>query len=126
MFFATTAPSLARRHVYSPAGRSLERFLDDALQGSRYKAGIVEQDDKSFTLAFDVPGVTREQLSIGIEANIVRIQTREDAPRQYKAAYELPGDIDAGTSEAKLENGVLTLKLTKVVPLSKVTELSIG
>ena len=126
MFFATTAPSLMRRHVYSPAGRSLERFLDDAMQVSRRQASIVEQDDKSFTLAFDVPGIAREQLSIGIEGNIVRIQTKDDAPRQYKAAYELPADIDAGTSEAKLENGVLTLKLAKVTPVSKVTELTIN
>ena len=126
MFFATTAPSLARRHVYSPAGRSLERFLDEALQVSRHKANIVEQDDKSFTLAFDVPGITREQLSIGIEGNIVRIQSKDEAPRQYKAACELPADIDAGTSEAKLENGVLTLKLAKVTPVSKVTELTIN
>ena len=58
-------------------------------------------------------------------SDLVRIQTKEGATRQYKAAYELATDIDAGTSEAKLENGVLTLKLAKVVPVSKVTELAI-
>ena len=125
MFFAATAPSLARRNVYTPSGRSLERFLSEAQQAGRNPAAQVEQDESSVTLTFDFPGVTREQLSIGVEGNVVRIQTKEGATRQYKAAYELATDIDAGTSEAKLENGVLTLKLAKVVPVSKVTELAI-
>ncbi len=126
MFFTATTPSLARRHAYAPAGRSLERFLSDAVQSSRNLAVGVEQDDKSVTLTFDVPGVARDQLSIGIEGNVVRIESKEGAARQYKAAYELAADIDAAASEAKLENGVLTLKLSKLIPVSKVTELAIS
>ena len=126
MFFATTAPSNLRRHVYSPASRSLERFLENAQVTSRQTSCDVAQDDKSFTLTFDVPGIAKDQLNIGIEGSIVRIETKEGAPRQYKQAYELPQDIDVGTSEAKLENGVLTLKLGKAVPVSRVTALSIS
>ncbi len=126
MFFATTAPALSRRHGYSPAGRSLERFLDEAVVATRQKTAVIEQDETSFTLSFDVPGIAREQLGIGIEGSIVRIETKEGAPRQYKSAYELPQDIDVSASTAKLENGVLTLKLVKVVPMSKVSELVIS
>lgn len=126
MFFAATAPALGRRHLYSPAGRSLERFLDEALQTTRTKAASVQQDETSVTLSFDVPGVARDQLVIGLEGNVVRIHTKEGAARQYKAAYELAQDIDVATSEARLENGVLTLKLGKVVPVSKVTELTVN
>lgn len=125
MFFATTAPAVSRRHVYSPAGRSLERFLDEAVVATRQKSTAIEQDETSFTLSFDVPGIAREQLSIGIEGSIVRIETKEGAARQYKSAYELPQDIDVSASTAKLENGVLTLKLGKVVPVSRVAELAI-
>ena len=125
MFFATTAPALSRRQLYSPAGRSLERFLDEAVVATRQKSAAVEQDETSFTLSFDVPGIAREQLSIGIEGSIVRIETKEGATRQYKSAYELPQDIDVSASVAKLENGVLTLKLVKVVPVNKVAELAI-
>jgi HSP20 family protein len=131
MFFATTAPSMQssqaafRRNAYSPVGRSLERFLDEALQTSRHKAGSFEQDDTTFTLTFDVPGIAKDQLAIGIEGSVVRIESKEGAPRQYKAAYELPQEIDATASEAKLDNGVLTLKLVKVVPVSKVSSLTI-
>ena len=65
-------------------------------------------------------------MSIGIEGNIVRIQSREGATRRYSFAYELPQDIDVATSQAKLENGVLTLKLAKIVPVNQVTELTIN
>ena len=125
MFFATTAPALSRRQLYSPAGRSLERFLDEAVVATRQKSAAIAQDETSFTLSFDVPGIAREQLSIGIEGSIVRIEAKEGATRQYKSAYELPQDIDVSASTAKLENGVLTLKLVKVVPVNKVAELVI-
>ena len=126
MFFATTAPASLRRHAYAPASRSLERFLEDAQLASRQKSCAVAQDDKSYTLTFDVPGIAKDQLSIGIEGSIVRIETKEGAPRQYKSAYELPQDIDAASSAANLEHGVLTLKLVKQVPVSRVTELTIS
>ena len=125
MFFAATTPAL-RRHHYSTANRSLERFLDEALTATRQKAYAFEQDDKAYTLSFDVPGVTKEQLTIGIEGNVVRIESKEDAPRKFRAAYELPLDIDSGASVAKLENGVLTLTLAKKLPVSNVTQLAIN
>lgn len=125
MFFATTAPAL-RRQAYTPATRSLERFLNDALTTTHQRTQAFTQDDKSYTLTFDVPGVTKEQLSIGIEGNVVRVESKEDAPRKYRAAYELPLDIDTGSSQAKLENGVLTLTLTKKLPVSNVAQLTIN
>jgi HSP20 family molecular chaperone IbpA len=57
---------------------------------------------------------------------VVRIESKAEAKRQFKAAYELPQDIDVSSSEAKLENGVLTLKLGKQVPASRVSELQIN
>jgi HSP20 family molecular chaperone IbpA len=126
MFFATTTPAFSGRHAFRPAGRSLERFLDEARQTTRQQACDLEQDEKSYTLRFDVPGISREQLTIGIEGSVVRIQSKDDAPRKYRAAYELPTDLDVANSQAKLENGVLTLKLAKLAPVSTVTELAIG
>ena len=126
MFFATTAPAALRRHAFAPAGRSLERFLEETQLASRQTSCRVAQDEKSYTLSFDVPGIAKDQLTIGIEGSIVRIDTKEGAPRQYRQAYELPQELDVASSEAKLENGVLTLKLAKQVPVSRVTQLTIN
>ena len=125
MFFAASPASL-RHPVYSAAGRSLERFLSDAQLASRQSACATEQDEKFYTLRLDIPGIAKDQLVIGIEGAIVRIESKEGASRQYKSAYELPQDIDAGSSQASLENGVLTLKLAKQVPVSRVTALPIN
>jgi len=124
MFIASASPAAFRRSAHLNALRSLDRFLDQSL--SQQKATSVSQDEQAYTLSFDVPGIAKDQLTIGIEGSFVRIETKADAPRQYKAAYELPLDIDTATSEAKLENGVLTLKLGKKVPVSNVSTLAIN
>ncbi|QDL54941.1 Hsp20/alpha crystallin family protein [Rhodoferax aquaticus] len=124
MFFAATqSPFQAntRRYVNSAAGR----FLDDALFAARQQGCAYTQDETSFTLSLDVPGIAKDQLTISIEDAVVRISTKEGASRRYRAAYELPQDIDSALSEAKLDNGVLTLKLAKKVPVNTATELSI-
>lgn len=123
MFFATTTQPQLRRQAYANTGRTMERFMDEALRTTASKSCAYSQDETSFTLTLDVPGVAREQLSIAIEGAVVRIASKEGAPRTYSAAYEFPQDIDTALSEAKLENGVLSLKLTKKVPVSNATEL---
>jgi HSP20 family molecular chaperone IbpA len=125
MFFATTAQPQIRRQAYANPGRTLERFMDDALRSTSNRACAYTQDETAFNLTLDVPGIAKDQLNIAIEGAIVRITSKEGAPRSYKAAYELPQDIDTAQSAAKLENGVLSLKLVKKVPVSTATELAI-
>ena len=132
MFFATATHPQAqqlRRQAYANAGQSLERFMGEALRTSRpqtaAQTATFTQDETSFTLNFDVPGIAKDQLAIAIEGAVVRITSKEGAPRSYRAAYELPQEIDPALSEAKLENGVLTLKLAKLVLVDKATELAI-
>jgi HSP20 family molecular chaperone IbpA len=123
MFFATTAQPQVRRQAYANAGRTLERFMDDALRASTRQTCAYTQDETAFNLTLDVPGIAKDQLAIAIEGTVVRINSKEGAARRYNVAYELPQDIDTAQSTAKLENGVLTLKLAKKVPVSTATEL---
>ncbi len=125
MFFTPTTPAGFRRQIYAAAVRPQANFMEPSAASRSQPPSAVEQDEQSFTLSFDVPGVSREQLVVGIEGNVVRLSSVEGAARAYRFACELPQDIDAGQSAAKLENGVLTLKLAKVVPVSRVTELVI-
>lgn len=125
MFFATAAHPQIRRQAYANAGQSLERFMGEALRASRNPTATFAQDETSFCLSFDVPGIAKEQLAIAVEGSVVRINSKDGAPRSYRSAYELPQEIDPTLSEARLENGVLTLKLAKLVPVDKSTVLSI-
>ena len=116
MFFAPAT----RTRSYAPArgfDRSFERFLNEAFF-TPVAAGVnVEQNDEAWTVSLDVPGVSREQLAIDVDGAVVRVKTVAEAPRQYQAAYELPAEIDAEATSAKLENGVLTLSLAKKKPV---------
>ena len=124
MFFAITPAALGRQ-IYAPATRSLERFFNQAQASGRRDSVVTTQDETSYTLTFDLPGIAKEQLSIGIEGNLVRLASKQGAPRAYQAAYELPQDINVASSDARLENGVPTLKLAKALPATRLTELTI-
>lgn len=104
----------------------LERWLNGTLENTSHcTKPALQQDEQAYTLSFDLPGVTKEQLTIGIEGAVVRIETVADAPRRYQMAYELPQELDASASSAKLELGVLTLKLAKLVPPTKASTLTV-
>ena len=128
MFFATATSPVStqlRRQAYAQAGRTAERFLNDALYAAQRQQCTTAQDETGFTLSIDVPGVAKDQLSISIDGAVVRVQSKEGAPRSYRAADELPQDIDPTSSAAKLELGVLTLRLAKKVPVSTSAEIAI-
>lgn len=116
MFYA---PAL-RTRAFVPAARSFDRSFERFLTDSFFSApnGLkVDQNDTAWTITLDVPGVAREQLTLEVDGAVVRIATVADAPRQFKAAYELPEAIDVEATSAKLENGVLTLTLGKQKPV---------
>jgi HSP20 family molecular chaperone IbpA len=127
MFYTGTHPGArAHRSAYGPALRSLDRFLEDALNVARTGGAQFKDEGAHWLLSIDVPGVSREQLSITIDGPTVKVETVEGAPRQYRKSYEFPQDVDAAASSAKLDHGVLTLTLAKPVPASKATTLDIG
>src|SRR4051812_21968012 len=126
MFFAPVVRTRATAPAARSFDRSFERFVNDAFFGNGVAQGFgVTQDDKSWTVTLDLPGVAREDLSIDIDGSVVRIQTKAEAKRQYKAAYELPQEIDADATSAKLENGVLTLTLAKKQPVNTSRQIEV-
>ncbi len=125
MFFAPVVPTRAHSPAHRSFDRSFERFVNDAFFSSGKLGLNVEQDGKAWTVTLDLPGIAREDLDINIEGPIVRIETKQEAKRAYKAAYELPQEIDADASAAKLDNGVLTLTLAKKQPVSNARKIDV-
>jgi HSP20 family protein len=131
MFFSPVRVNRAALNAYGHAptawsrSDTLDRIFSDAFDGKNQQSQV-ESDETSITLSLDVPGLSKEQLTIGIEGRIVRITSKDDAQRSFKAAYKLGSDVDAAKSEAKLENGVLTVKFTKIAPESRQTLLTIN
>ena len=156
--------SMVRRTAVSPAfGSALDRLFDESFDrffggstagaDTRTPAMDVSESDAAYTIVFDVPGATREQLKVSVEGKRVVLSTAvaaaEAAPAEAQeapvpdakpaervlyrerpvAAYArtvvLPAEVDQAQSQAKFENGVLTLTLAKKVPAGA-TQLSIA
>ncbi len=126
-----TAPVLRR----SSHDQALQRFLQSTLtsplsrlseaSASMSAAFTATQDEQSTTLQLDVPGLSREQLQLRLEGAQVHLSSIEGAPRKVQRSWELGHEIDVAASSAKLENGVLTLRLAKLAPVDKAVTLNI-
>lgn len=122
--------------------RGLDRLFDDSFfdrvfgvtpqgeaAGSRSPALDVSESERAYTVHMDLPGVAKSDVKIAIdgrrvnvEANAhkseekkdgVRVVYRERSVNSYARSFTLPQDIDQAESQAKLDNGVLTLTLGK-------------
>jgi len=89
----------------------------------------VNEDDKSYSVKAELPGVAKQDIDIAVEGNEVSIAAevkRESsskpgekeihAERYFGKIYRvfsLPSDLDGAKAEAHFDNGVLTLTLPK-------------
>ena len=121
MFFTPIAPAAYRTN----ARLGLERFLQEVARPQHTPPTQFEQDENQYRLSMDMPGVSRDQLVVQIEAQMVQINTTAEAKRTYKAQFELPMPVDAASSSAKLENGVLNLVLVKKLPQNNAQALPV-
>ena len=123
---------------------SFDRYFGGAGDASRVPALDVSETDTHYVIALDVPGVNRDQLKVSVEGRRVSVETvetkrdekpaegaaaadakKDAAPRvlyrerssvRYARTVSLPTEVDQAASQAKFENGVLTLTLAKKVP----------
>ena len=79
---------------------------------------IFESKDELLILA-DLPGVTKEDLSVHFEKGRLSIEGRlrtfgaDEEPFDYRRSFVVPQGIDADKIAANLQNGVLRLSLPK-------------
>lgn len=103
------------------------RFLEDEA-GIQMRADLTE-DDKTYTIKADIPGVKKEDIHVSIDGNRVSIsaelkKSSEEkegskvirSERYYGKAFRgmtLDSEVDPNTAEASYVDGVLTLSLPK-------------
>ena len=118
--FTDTAVETLFRQFLRP-----DRADRSAPQGVRVD---VAENDKGYVVFAEIPGVKKDEIHVAIEGNQVTIAAEvkrrgvdENArvlrnERYYGNVYRtfaLPVELDEGGSEAKYENGLLTLTLVK-------------
>jgi HSP20 family protein len=121
--FENAAPfeDLLRGFGMRPMWRDLETAPDIRID--------VSEDDKSFRIKAEVPGVKKEDIEVSVDGNQVAIsaevkremQNKQDEKQLYSERYvgrvyrsfSLSTDLDSGKADAHYDNGVLTLVLPK-------------
>lgn len=131
------------RELLSRSGDALTHFTkheaaDSATPPARFPswsllAGEVEETEKLLIVRLEIPGMDREDLTLSIEGNSLRISgekryLREDDRGSYhimERAYgsfqrtiPLPQAVDGEHCEASLNNGVLSVRLPKAAATS--------
>jgi HSP20 family protein len=110
---------------------SFDRFFAPAAQGSNLRSPAldVSESERAYTVKLDLPGVAKEDVKIAIDGRRVSVeaQTRSEEEKKegdrvvyrerslasYARSFSVAAEIDQAESSAKLENGVLTLTLSK-------------
>jgi HSP20 family protein len=85
----------------------------------------IHEEDDAYVLSALVPGLKAEDLNVQILEDVVTIEgefkndekeylVRELPHGSFRRTLRLPAALDAGKSEARINDGVLTLRLPKV------------
>lgn len=86
------------------------------------------EDEAGFTVIADLPGVSKDRLNVQVTGDSLVIEGTASAPaddnmeliygealnRQYRRSFTLSRELDPGKIEARLNNGVLRLRIAKV------------
>lgn len=91
----------------------------------------VSEDDKSYLIKAEIPGVNKEDIKVAIDGNLVSISAEVKKESEEKKgeklirseryygrvarSFSLDEDVDQGAAQAKYSNGVLELVLPKKV-----------
>jgi len=92
----------------------------------------VEDTGKEFKLAFETPGINKEDVKIEVTGNTLEVSAetrheeeenaknylrRERCVSKFYRALELPEDVVTDKVDAKMENGILEITLPKKEPV---------
>jgi HSP20 family protein len=104
------------------------QLFETTAQDAWIPTAETEETQDTYVIRAEMPGMRREDINVEVDGNQLRIagevreETRGSALRQRrgKFAYRtaLPADTDPENVEARLNDGILTLRLPKV-PRSK-------
>ena len=118
-FYLQTYPY---NHVQQrPSRRTVHRWVEN----DQHALGVnIREEDEVYTLSALVPGLNADDLNIQVLDDVIRIEgeyklddaqylVRELPHGSFTRTLRLPAVIDADHVEAKIADGVLTLKLPK-------------
>ena len=117
-----------------PFARLFENFLNEAAQGEEVSNRNwvppvdIQETEEGYRLQAELPGLTKEDIDITLENNVLRLSGERKFERDVKKenfhrvertygtfsrAFALPQQVNAEGVQAGFENGVLTILVPK-------------
>lgn len=145
MFLIPASRHVARNGRALYVNSAFDRLFDDALANVFGSRGLddasattprapsldVTESERAYTVTVDLPGVAKEDVKVSIDGRNVTLEAQTQATQEKKdgervihrersiasssRSFSLPVEVDQSASQAKLDNGVLTLTLAKKV-----------
>lgn len=145
MFLIPGTRNVARNGRALYVNSAFDRLFDDALASVFGPRGVADADvasarapaldvtesERAYTVTVDLPGIAKEDVKVSIdgrqvtlEAQSQTVQEKKDGERvlyrersvsSFSRSFTLPVEVDQSASQARLDNGVLTLTLAKKV-----------
>ena len=140
---ASAMSAFRPRSLEDQFGRLVENMFDDMFtpftrggalsqwseEGSSTPRMNVTENDQGFEIEAEMPGIKKEDIKVAIDKQRVTIEgesQRENAQRdgekvvyserserRFVRSFTLPSEVDEGSAQARLENGILHLSLPK-------------
>lgn len=127
---------------------SLDRIFDDLfpttlkpqktlLSNSNTIRTNIKETDTSYTYEFEVPGISKDNMTIGLDDGILKLEIKSEESKdtykvkEYSSTYStrqfrLPKNVNSEAIVAKLENGILSVSLEKLEESSKLKKIEIN
>ena len=68
--------------------------------------------DKEIKVVVEMPGITKDKITIHIQGNILEVKG-EDPPRRYRRTIKIQTDTDIETAKSTYNNGILEITFKK-------------
>ncbi len=121
---------------FGPLGQTMDEWMNRFLRprraldaGNLDIAVDVTENENTYTVKAEIPGVKKEDISVSIDGNLVSISAEIKREKEEKKgdkvlreeryygamsrSFTLPTDVDQAKAEAQYTNGVLSLTLPK-------------
>ena len=95
---------------------TFDNLLDCSIDSYKYRT-VLEQKDDRYVLVAQVPGLSKEDITMSVEKNTLKISGEKEISTNLSTAidkeFKIGNDVNQSKISAKVENGVLYVDLPK-------------
>lgn len=96
---------------------AINNVIDSSLDSYKYRTTIDQKED-NYIITSQIPGMSKSDVSLTVENSILHVTGEKDINSNMHTSidrtFKLGPDVDASKIEAKVEHGILQIKVPRV------------